>query len=321
MMMKKIGSLGEDRRGFAPTDKIIILVLVALVILVMLYFIFRGNILDYLRNLPGYSSENVDREIELVDELAPSICPVDKPIRVADLQLGGEGRFLRYSNINSPTNIFINSENKLILYRAGWTNSNKEIGSFSNPKINIDPDWISGNKFAEYRYGDKTLPSRKFLVNLDGADVVNVGGREIVCREKELEISESSLSDLEHSFFFRDGSLLKYNFEYRYVEGKGWQIKTDSKWNNVANYIEANDKNPASVVREDSWRRADYFFVKSLVGKNYKAGLDLFVKRTKENKKSDIKVIFGGKSKIFGQEEIDTIYGLLKEIAPKIQSK
>jgi hypothetical protein len=131
-----------DRKGQDfSTSKIITIILVLLVIVLVLFFLYRAQIISYIRNLPSYSSENKDRIIpfntndKVSKEALEKLCPVSNLLAVVKsnkivldknyywdsngvndgdiLILAIDGNYLRAVKTNEKTKIL---DGALILY-------------------------------------------------------------------------------------------------------------------------------------------------------------------------------------------------------------
>ncbi len=75
----------SNKHGLIATDKLIIIILVALVIVSVLIFIFKADVLKYLRNLPDYHISEED-DIYLTDLSSDKINSLDKKVLEAVVQ-------------------------------------------------------------------------------------------------------------------------------------------------------------------------------------------------------------------------------------------
>lgn len=55
----------EEKRGMLALDKTIIIIISILVFIFVIFMIFQADIISWIKNLPGYSYQEEDREIEL----------------------------------------------------------------------------------------------------------------------------------------------------------------------------------------------------------------------------------------------------------------
>jgi len=166
----------NKKRGSVAINKMVIVILVLLVVVAVLMFIFKADILNYLKSLPGYSVPEEDEEIDLGEidpEVARSLCP----IRVGGIDKDGKIYFCNNFEIGCKTRI----SSKLLW--AGNAQSadieidkffDKTIGRFENDVITIDKNKLEG---------ESNLPESKFLNNLDGSYYLEGN---FLCRKAEV---------------------------------------------------------------------------------------------------------------------------------------
>ena len=159
----------RDKRGFTQTE-IIGLILVVLVVGSVLIFIYKENILGWMRNLPGYSVPEKDEEIDISqqsDAIAKNLCP----IIVGNIKNGKNIFFC--SNLADSCGQEISSK---LLWIGNSNNANifvnqlvnDLIGNVAGGKLSINKDVLNkkGELYLEVK-GD--IPEYKFLINLNGA--------------------------------------------------------------------------------------------------------------------------------------------------------
>ena len=170
----------KNKRGSElVSNKLIIIILAILVIAVILFFIFKANILEWMRNLPEWQYEG-DKDVEVSGE-DRNASESDCPIKVARAPEGKEIFFCgdkacSESNlINSRLYIYGESERKAEIYVLlnGYFGidrliSDEKIGDIENKKITILPEILEG-KGAIYEKVKNDLPNFILLLNLNEA--------------------------------------------------------------------------------------------------------------------------------------------------------
>ncbi|GEM_PF-5962653 len=186
----------KKKKSVLESETIIIFAVVFMVVLLVLFFVFRTRIDLWIKNLPDYQQkEGGDVEI-LPDEVTISLCPEGYEII---------GRF--ETGVRTP-NFIIKDENNFKTTKIEWVLGNNKIiidkwGPFieinlgeitpfkpHSKKIHIDKKVFQrGNdKFnavlkKELIEGEEFF---KYLILLDNAEVLGLGGTNYICQKKEI---------------------------------------------------------------------------------------------------------------------------------------
>ena len=150
----------NKKRGSVAVNKLVIVILVILVIAAVLIFLFKADILNYLRNLPGYSVPEEDEGIDLGQldpEVARSLCPV----RVGGIDKDDKIYFCKDFEIGCKTRIFSN-----LIWDGNSESADIEIDKFFYKTIGKFENGIVSINQAKLQ-GESGLPAPKFLNNLD----------------------------------------------------------------------------------------------------------------------------------------------------------
>jgi hypothetical protein len=220
---------GLKKRGEGAINRIIVIVLIILVILVVFVFIFRNDLIDWMRNLPGYDSEVEDIEIEGVDEVTlDSMCPV----RVARFSSKGELLWCTdrdsYCRDTKDTSLYFGGENKIYESSSSlWIIrlfNRKKIGTVEGKKINIE-DYLFTSKVTIAK--DDSVGTG-FFRELEGSYFL--GSFQLICRDNEIvKLEPGSVLDMENIpselVLKTDGS----NFKV-FTNDYGSDIFVDSEW-------------------------------------------------------------------------------------------
>ncbi len=124
-------------------NKLIIIILVILVILAVLMFIFRAEVLEWFRNLPGYTYNETDKEIEaseLSDAQVAGMCPEN--YRGIGFIGGLEGTMgFREKYVH-----FLIKDNKYLKTKLYWRGTNQEAKIWLLKKDKVFGfDWLEGD--------------------------------------------------------------------------------------------------------------------------------------------------------------------------------
>ncbi len=190
--------INSNKKGNLSTEELIVIILVALVIVSVLIFIFKADVLKYLRNLPDYSAsegETIDLS-ELSDEALKSLCPV----------LVGKIKVETFLAVTEDNFIILCEEpgvscKSAFVSKLKWTgDENKgvieveqliddEIGVINNGEITLNKDVF--NKESDlYKEVKDDLPEEKYFKSLDSAYYISGN---YLCRK--LSSNEEGLAD------------------------------------------------------------------------------------------------------------------------------
>jgi len=177
-MIKRI-----NKKGQLTQNKVITTIIVILVIASVLIFVFKADILKYLRNISGYESTQQDEELdlsELGDEEAKTLCP---------FRIGGIGSddlifFCKDFDIACKNKIASKIQIEGDLIEADleivkpWYQFDSEIGFVSNKRFTIFNEILEKRSLYEELKDD--LPDFKFIKNLNGAKYFSGN---LICRD------------------------------------------------------------------------------------------------------------------------------------------
>lgn len=169
-------------------DKLIVIILVVLVILAIAMFLFKADIVNYMRGLPGVYRNDTDIEVTLTDEQLESIgCEV--PIaKMGSEQLGAW--YSRYSVDDRALYIYDAKTRKFEVYGTLYFHAHSEddIKIYYNSR-KIDPviGEIKDKKVVITSYGEDSGASyQSVLKNLNGA-VLHPEINNYLCKKKEVK--------------------------------------------------------------------------------------------------------------------------------------
>lgn len=168
----------NKKRGTIAINKIVVVILVVLVIAAVLMFLFKADILNYLRSLPGYSVPEEDREIDvanLTDEEMRSLCPVIIGKTKTEVSVG----FLKddYIYFCEELSTVCKTQTRSKLKVTGDKNNGEievdrwfdnTIGAIKNNKLILSREILekNGNLYDEVK---DDLPDFKYVINLNGS--------------------------------------------------------------------------------------------------------------------------------------------------------
>lgn len=164
-----------NKRAEQETMRNIIIAVVAFVVLVLILFlIFRSQILDYVRNLPGYSTNQTDRVIDATSKLdnLKSSLGCGKNTVGTIKSISSERNFIVDWVSSSAYRVYIGtSSTELLIYNSGSLeldeNINEKVGQVDDGGvIRIDSNWINDDIL---RGNHPTIPSAGKLRVIDGA--------------------------------------------------------------------------------------------------------------------------------------------------------
>lgn len=160
-------------------DKIIILILVLLVILAVLMFLFKADIIEKIKNMPGYGP-NPDETINLSEDQLKmlnytAVGSISKSVKSYS---SFEQQYFEVYKLNPDYTIAQKIPTRLILYSpsgTSGTNGDIEIGKFgldipigkiADSRVSIT---VSEANYQNYlkTYNDGSLPDFKTLMQLD----------------------------------------------------------------------------------------------------------------------------------------------------------
>ena len=157
-------------------NKIIILILILLVIALFFFFYYRQGIWDYFKNLPGYTVDPKDSEVDYSkmspDELVKYDCVQIGKIHLDYIRLGSES--------NPPTKLYLERQNIFIDF-GKWNYLFGEkvfVGIVGKNIININPDFLDESFTSYLKYKDY-LPSIAELKIINGAFILKPN---VLCR-------------------------------------------------------------------------------------------------------------------------------------------
>lgn len=189
-MAKKISKKGE---GFVQ-EHLITIILALIVIAVLLIIIFRVQILDYIRNLPGYSYEgDKEKEIGGEHEETSAACPVNVAKIVKSDKVYKCGDKACYESMLIGTNLLWKGsviEAEIKVYQTTWGNDrlnlDEQIGGVSGGKISLSSEILAGYGKLFFTVKNE-LPDYEFLLNLNGA---RYGYNNIICRNEKISLEK-----------------------------------------------------------------------------------------------------------------------------------
>ncbi len=179
--MKRLNSKGN------AIEKIIIIFLVCVVIAAVLIFIFKVDIISYIRNLPGYSYDNNDKVIELTPDklMALGFKCNEKVARVESKPVSGDKHNLLIYRHGSyeKTGLFARIEGAdsvKILMPTYLGFSSSEVGKVENKKLIISAKYESISKYITQEEFNK----------LNNALFIKVSVQISFCTYKEKAVNE-----------------------------------------------------------------------------------------------------------------------------------
>ncbi|MEK6875735.1 MAG: hypothetical protein AABX30_03555 [Nanoarchaeota archaeon] len=139
--------------------RLIAIILIVLVIVTFVMFIFKADILSWIRNLPGYSTPE-DQEIDAGDIQDKSVSGTEN----IDCSIG----LIKDKNIyisNVDTNLlWMGNDKSAVIWLNEWWG--EKVGEVVDGKIIIKGEWISDTAF---RNKHPKIPSAEKLQKLNGA--------------------------------------------------------------------------------------------------------------------------------------------------------
>lgn len=301
------------------SNKLIVLILIAMTIAVVVIFILKPDILQWIKNLPDYKY-GYDEDVPVGGADAGIIsklkCPENLPFAVGIISID---KGLYKIRTNSQTNLYL-KENNIFLEKSGWLGSDisaEKIGSSTDSIINLDENWISGKNFFEYRHAKGILPSRQFLLNLDKAKIVGEKPDNylVICREKEMKLEEAKSEII---FSFESGPLLpKIRFKYE----NEWFVDFRNKFENI-NYIKPEIE--ANMYKTYSDKSKDFkilsedgsLLINSLAGRDYADGFGILLKANIEDGNSIFLVKINNNDNRFGNDDLGKIKMFAEDFIP-----
>ena len=176
----RINKRAQEGSGLSM-NAIIIIVLIVVVIAAVFVFLFKGDIMRYISNLPGYSLSNEDRQVDV------SKLPADSPLRgraLCPIPLGDVRTSRDWTYFGTTSYIYLNGKATNLIWNSGskiidldeW--GNEEIGKIdSYDGVSIGAEWLT----PEMQKAHSGLPSAAQLKSLDGA--YKLWGGNKICRQ------------------------------------------------------------------------------------------------------------------------------------------
>jgi len=181
-MVKKKYILGKKGDEGMAINKLVVIVLVILVILGILIFLFRVNILDWIRTLPGYTypTEDILVTYDKMDEAArKQACPTGIIGDIREITKFGWRTYYYIFINNVNTNLYLD---KPIFSRGDpiYVTYDIPIGKLSGDKNVAD----IANKDIKVRIGmENTLPELKNYLNLINNAYIIPGN--VICKKAQ----------------------------------------------------------------------------------------------------------------------------------------
>ena len=187
-----------DKRGIW-NKKIITLILVIFVVASVFIFLFKTDINNFLRNLPGYSVPEEDEEInvsDLTDEELRDLCPVEVgKINIPEGGILGIGSKQHIYIDGEKTNLYWDADEKegdIKIFRGGLFKGDVKVANIANGEVSIDSGFfieINEKKFFNYDSDIyqkiKDYISVPYLVKLHNSYYVSGN---LICAGEEEEI-------------------------------------------------------------------------------------------------------------------------------------
>lgn len=157
--MRKIG----DKRGEASFDNIILLILGVLVILGALSFVFRNEIRQYIKNLPGYEGDMQDKEVRVIDSDVKS---AEKNCEIIGRILAAKDgkQYIYLNSLNGETKLYWYND-RSIRWSVNWK-IDPEVAKVQDGTIIVDLAFLNDE---EYRGRYTGIPSVSDLEKLNRA--------------------------------------------------------------------------------------------------------------------------------------------------------
>lgn len=159
-------------------NKLVMLLLVLLVVALILMFIFKGQILSWIKNLPGFEQQPDEERILTKDELKQLGYDTEFPIGkiILEEREGGNSGAESYIDIGDiKTRMYVNGEasNGEIKLAKGWFDI--DIGDINSYVITIKPELLTEQGWNNFynENGKRTayLPLRDTLIKLNNARI------------------------------------------------------------------------------------------------------------------------------------------------------
>lgn len=159
-------------------NKIIVIIMVVIVILAVLTFLFKANLLNYIKNLPDYQSPDEDKEIIPSNDTSANSksCSVEGTIgKVGNFEeiTGRNGQFIYIKGLK--TNLLW-GDSVVEIYEDDLIHFN--VGIISNYVIRLDAKLYD----SKYRNRHPGLPTIEDLQLLDGSYVIKGN---LLCKDKK----------------------------------------------------------------------------------------------------------------------------------------
>jgi len=167
-----------DKNGEIAVEKVITLIIVLLVIVVAIIFIFKPDILNWMRNLPEYTYNDSDREIPLSpDQLALIGC--EKLVgRIGTL----EGGYFSPKNFISiggkKTELYIENKNALRL-----SHKDELVAAIRDNTIQVYPAFLDKYSQTYIELSAVGLPTIEELRLIDNSFILNTGN--YICKSEK----------------------------------------------------------------------------------------------------------------------------------------
>ncbi|MFA4953189.1 MAG: hypothetical protein WC584_03130 [Candidatus Pacearchaeota archaeon] len=254
----------RDSKGALIQEKLVMIILIALVLAVILYFLFGAKIQNWIYNLPSYNVPKEDVEIDLTNQNDIGIetqCKEGNIIgrETNPIVLGDKATNL-YLNFKSAPTIRIFVTKKLL--GVDKLSSDVQIGEFEQwGKIKIFSEILEkGELYAELK---DYFPNYKYLVNLNDAYYIRGVGGNFICRDEVIkdefnyalgtkgdpyvgfEINKKRIEDKinkKESFYFRTSGTKPEDFYFHYSPDMTQPIVTrENVW--MYDSISGSDRN------------------------------------------------------------------------------
>lgn len=171
-----------DKRGIW-SKKIITLILVILVVASVLIFLFRVDINNYLRNLPGYSVPEEDEEIDVSnDEELKDLCPV----KIGTIGVPEGGKQYIYFD-GEKTNLYWDADEKEGYVKIEGT----KVAEVEEGIVSVNPGFF--NSDSEFDLDSEIYQKIRFIPKVDVSYFVKIhksyyAGSNLLCKGEEEDI-------------------------------------------------------------------------------------------------------------------------------------
>ena len=188
MKMNKKGDLNEKTVNWIIAIAVLILILVGI-----FYFLFNDQILNWIRDLPGYGYDKKDNPVDFIEEENSLL----NYYKVAIVKNGNEIWFCLGGNCNEDmlfkSSLYLEGDESVgkLKVLEGWE-LDTQIGEISGNRIHIFKEILESNGKLYFDV-ENSLPSHTYLLNLENAFYISG----IIYRGDEVDFDYNKIEETE----------------------------------------------------------------------------------------------------------------------------